>query len=90
MGTPDQYRELAARCYRLAAEAKTEEPPKKWLGAWSEIAEEPVTKAAQPSEVLRIIRNGMPILDPKSSTDPNISCLDIWLLPPVPTCRTLF
>jgi hypothetical protein len=76
MRTPDQYRELAARCYRLAAEAKTEELQKilrEMARAWGEVAEELEIKAAQPSETLRIIRNGMPILDPKRAWSPDIS-----------------
>jgi hypothetical protein len=47
MRTPDQYRELAAECYRLAAEAKTEEHQKilrEMARAWSEVAEEVETK----------------------------------------------
>jgi hypothetical protein len=43
MRTPDQYREFAAECYRLAAEAKTEEQQKtlrEMARAWSEVAEE--------------------------------------------------
>jgi hypothetical protein len=43
MRTPDQYREFAAECYRLAAEAKTEEHEKilrDMARAWSEVAEE--------------------------------------------------
>jgi hypothetical protein len=43
MRTPDQYREFAAECYRLAAEAKTETQEKilrEMARAWSELAEE--------------------------------------------------
>jgi len=43
MRTPDQYRELAAQCYRLAAEAKTEAFQKmmeEMARAWSEVGEE--------------------------------------------------
>jgi hypothetical protein len=43
MRTPDQYREFAAECYRLAAEAKTEKHQKilqEMARAWSEVAEE--------------------------------------------------
>ena len=43
MRTPDQYREFAAECYRLAAEAKTEKYQKilqEMARAWSEVAEE--------------------------------------------------
>jgi hypothetical protein len=73
MGTPDQYHELAARRYRVAAEAKTEEFQKivrEMARAWGEVAEELEIKAAQPSETLRIIRNGMPVLDPKPGMEP--------------------
>jgi phytoene dehydrogenase-like protein len=41
--TPDQYREFSAQCYRLAAEAKTEELEKilrEMARAWGEVAEE--------------------------------------------------
>jgi hypothetical protein len=47
MRTPDQYREFAAECYRLASEAKTEEHQKilrEMARAWSEIAEEVTRK----------------------------------------------
>jgi hypothetical protein len=50
MRTPDQYRELAAWCYRLAQQAKTEEHQKilREMGrAWGEVAEELETKIAQ-------------------------------------------
>jgi hypothetical protein len=43
MRTPDQYREFAAECYRLAGEAKSEEKQKilrEMARAWSELAEE--------------------------------------------------
>jgi hypothetical protein len=43
MKTPDEYREFAAECYRLAAEAQTEEHQKilrEMARAWSEVAEE--------------------------------------------------
>jgi hypothetical protein len=43
MRTPDQYREFAAQCYRLAAEAKTEAHQKmmeEMARAWSEVAEQ--------------------------------------------------
>lgn len=43
MRPPDQYREFAAECYRLAAEAKTEAYQKvmeEMARAWSEIAEQ--------------------------------------------------
>ena len=43
MRTPDQYREFAAECYRLAAEAKTKEQQKileEMARAWREEAEE--------------------------------------------------
>jgi hypothetical protein len=43
MKTPDQYRDYAAQCYRLAAEAKTEAHRKmmeEMARAWSEMAEE--------------------------------------------------
>jgi hypothetical protein len=43
MRTPDQYREFAAECYRLAAEVKTEKHQKilqEMARAWSEVAEE--------------------------------------------------
>jgi hypothetical protein len=43
MRTPDQYREFAAQCYRLAAEAKTEVHQKmmeEMARAWSEVAEQ--------------------------------------------------
>ena len=48
--TPDQYRELAAECYRLASEAKTEEHQKimrEMAQALREVAEELETKIAQ-------------------------------------------
>ncbi len=51
MKTPDQYRELAAQCYRQAAEAKTEELQKilrEMARAWGEVAEELETKPTQP------------------------------------------
>jgi len=50
MRTPDQYRELAAECYRLASEAKTEEHQKimrEMAQALREVAEELETKIAQ-------------------------------------------
>jgi BMFP domain-containing protein YqiC len=50
MRTPDQYREFAAECYRLAAEAKTKGYQKimeEMARAWSEVAEEVETKIAQ-------------------------------------------
>jgi hypothetical protein len=50
MRTPDQYRELAAWCYRPAQQAKTEEHQKilREMGrAWGEVAEELETKIAQ-------------------------------------------
>ena len=50
MRTPDQYREFAAECYRLAAEAKTETLQKmmeEMARAWAEVAEEAETKIAQ-------------------------------------------
>ncbi len=50
MRTPDQYREFAAECYRLAAEAKTEAHRKmmeEMARALSEVAEELETKIAQ-------------------------------------------
>ena len=43
MRTPDEYREFAAECYRLAAEAKNEGQEKilrEMACAWSELAEE--------------------------------------------------
>jgi len=43
MRTPDEYREFAAECYRLAAEAKTERHRKimeEMARAWSEVPEE--------------------------------------------------
>jgi hypothetical protein len=43
MKTPDEYREFAAECYRLGAEAKTERHRKimeEMARAWSEVAEE--------------------------------------------------
>jgi hypothetical protein len=43
MRTPDQYREFAAECYRLAAEAKNEAHQKimrEMARAWNELAEE--------------------------------------------------
>jgi hypothetical protein len=49
MRTPDQYREFAAECYRLAAEPKTEAHQKmmeEMARAWSEVAEEAETKIA--------------------------------------------
>jgi len=48
MRTPDQYREFAAECYRMAAEAKTEERQKilqEMAQAWREVAEEVETKS---------------------------------------------
>jgi hypothetical protein len=48
MRTPDQYREFAAECYRLAAEAKTEEHQRILLEmarAWREVAEEVEAKS---------------------------------------------
>jgi hypothetical protein len=48
MRTPDQYREFAAECYRLAAEAKTEQHQKilqEMARAWREVAEEVETKS---------------------------------------------
>jgi hypothetical protein len=48
MRTPDQYREFAAECFRLAAEAKTEEQQKllrEMARAWSEVAEEVETSS---------------------------------------------
>jgi hypothetical protein len=50
MRTPDQYREFAAECYRLAAEAKTETHRKmmeEMARALSEVADEVETKIAQ-------------------------------------------
>jgi hypothetical protein len=49
MRTPDQYRELAAWCYHLAQQAKTEEHQKilREIGAFGEVAEELETKIAQ-------------------------------------------
>ena len=50
MRTPDQYSELAAECYRLASEAKTEEHQKimrEMAQALREVAEELETKIAQ-------------------------------------------
>jgi uncharacterized protein len=48
MRTPDQYREFAAECYRLAAEAAMTEEHRKILQemarAWREVAEEVETK----------------------------------------------
>ncbi len=43
MRTPDQYREFAAQCYHLAAEATTEARQKmmeEMARAWSEVAEQ--------------------------------------------------
>lgn len=43
METPDQYREFAAECYRLASVAKTDEHRKmlrEIARAWSKVAEE--------------------------------------------------
>jgi hypothetical protein len=43
MRTPDQYRDFAAQCYRLAAEAETKERRKimeEMARAWREVAEE--------------------------------------------------
>jgi len=48
MRAPDQYREFAAECYRLAAEAKTEAQEKilrEMARAWKEVADE-VEKAS--------------------------------------------
>jgi BMFP domain-containing protein YqiC len=50
MRTPDEYREFAAECYRLAAEAKTDAYQKmmeEMARAWSEVAEEVETKIGQ-------------------------------------------
>jgi hypothetical protein len=50
MRTPEQYRELAAECYHLAATAKTEEQRKileEMARAWRELAEELETKIDQ-------------------------------------------
>jgi BMFP domain-containing protein YqiC len=50
MRTPDEFREFAAECYRLAAEAKTEMYQKmmeEMARAWSEVAEEVETKITQ-------------------------------------------
>jgi BMFP domain-containing protein YqiC len=50
MRTPDQYREFASECYRLAAEAKTETYQKmmeEMARALSEVAEEVESKIAQ-------------------------------------------
>jgi hypothetical protein len=47
MRTPDEYREFAAECYRLASEAKTEKQQKileEMARAWREVAEEVETK----------------------------------------------
>jgi hypothetical protein len=43
METPDQYRELAAECYRLASVARTEEHRRilrEMARAWTKVAEE--------------------------------------------------
>jgi len=48
MRTADQYREFAAECYRMAAQAKTEERQKilqEMARAWREVAEEIETKS---------------------------------------------
>ena len=48
MRTPDEYRELAAECYRLAAEARTEKDRRileEIARAWRELAEEVETKS---------------------------------------------
>ena len=48
MRTPDQYREFAAECYRLATEARTEEHRKilqEMARAWREVAEEVEAKS---------------------------------------------
>jgi hypothetical protein len=50
MRTPDQYRDFAAQCYRLAAEAQTEELQqimREMARAWGEVAEELETRTAQ-------------------------------------------
>jgi BMFP domain-containing protein YqiC len=60
MRTPDQYREFAAECYRLAAEAKTKTHRKmmeEMARAWSEVAEEVETKINQQNEARRIAAN---------------------------------
>ncbi len=47
MEAPDQYREFAAECYRLASNVKTEADRKALLEiarAWKEVAEEAETK----------------------------------------------
>jgi hypothetical protein len=47
MRTSDQYREFAAECFRLAAEAKTEKQEKilrEMALAWREVADEVETK----------------------------------------------
>jgi hypothetical protein len=49
MRTPDQYREFAAECYRLAAETKNDAHKKilrEMARAWSELAEEVEAKAS--------------------------------------------
>ena len=51
MRTPDEYREFAAECYRLATEAKTEAHQKimeEMARAWSEVAKEVEKKIARP------------------------------------------
>jgi hypothetical protein len=57
MRTPDQYRELAAWCYRLAQQAKTEEHQKilpEMGRAWGEVAEELETRLLSKDEARRI------------------------------------
>ena len=52
MRTPDQYREFAAECYRLASEAKTEQHQRilqEMARAWREVAEEVEAKSKQPA-----------------------------------------
>ena len=50
MRTPEQYREFAADCYRMAAAAKTEGQRtilEEMARAWREVAEELETKIAE-------------------------------------------
>jgi hypothetical protein len=58
MRTPNQYREFAAECYRLATEAKTETHQRvmeEMARAWSEVADELETTQQGWREGLRSI-----------------------------------
>ena len=66
MKTPDQYREFAAECYRLAAEARTEEQEKilrEIAQAWREMAEEAETKSPWSVQELPALSRNRPMND---------------------------